>query len=127
MLSMMYSLELVRQPKLQSKGDTMELIPFGSIVHSITPKRVGMPKFEDLLAKGVQFTLGLLLTTIGWFIKVELTRVSDTLQAIQIDVGSLNRDVLLQKQKNDFEIKWITQEISQLKVEVREYKNGPRH
>jgi hypothetical protein len=86
-----------------------------------------MPKFEDLLAKGVQFILGLLLTTIGWFIKVELTRVSDTLQAIQMDVGSLNRDVLLQKQKADFEIKWITQEISQLKTDVKECKDGPRH
>jgi len=86
-----------------------------------------MPKFEDLLGKGVQFILGLLLTTIGWFIKVELTRVSDTLQAIQLDVGSLNRDVLLQKQKNDFEIRWVTQELAQLKEELRGYKNESRH
>jgi hypothetical protein len=86
-----------------------------------------MPKFEDLLAKGVQFTLGLLLTTVGWFIKVELTRVSDTLQAIQMDVGSLNKDVLLQKQKNDFEIRWVTQEIAQLKLEIKECKDEPRN
>jgi hypothetical protein len=73
---------------------------------------------NSIIMKGLTLVLGGLLTTVSWFIKMEITDVADTLKGIKGDVSDLNKDSILLKQRVDFQIDWMQREIKETKERV---------
>lgn len=70
-------------------------------------------------SKLISAILATMMTIIGWFIKVEITEVSETLKTIRVDVSALNRESLLLKQRVDFKIEFMEGEIRELKEQLK--------
>ena len=77
-----------------------------------------MESQNSIIMKGLTLVLGGLLTTVSWFIKMEITDVAETLKGIKGDVADLNKDSILLKQRVDFQIDWMQREIKETKERV---------
>lgn len=77
-----------------------------------------METINSLATKVFVLVIGSLFTTVTWFIKMEISEVSQTLKSIKTDVSELNRESLLLKQRVDFQMEWVGKEVSDTKERI---------
>jgi predicted nucleic acid-binding Zn-ribbon protein len=73
-------------------------------------------KATYIVNQGITLAFSTLFAMIAWFIKVEISEVSDTLKNIKADVEQLNSKSLLLEQRLDMELRILDQNFS---IELR--------
>ena len=78
---------------------------------------------NSILIKVVPIVFGCLLTIVGWFVKIELTQMTSTLQEIKKDVQEMNKETILLKARVEYKIKFVEKDLDDLRKDFQEFKS----